>query len=118
MKKLGVVLVVLMLWERAEATSILGYSEANSCGVWTNELRGTPKKVQLEGWVLGFLSGWAETLSSAPESLVASRDPLARMNATAVIAWMNNYCSQHPLDTLTEATRHLMDEIVSRQKSN
>jgi len=38
--------------------------------------------------------------------------------APAAIAWMNNYCAQHPLDTLTEATRHLMDEIVSRQKSN
>jgi hypothetical protein len=97
---------------------ILGFSEGQSCGAWTNEPRGTTKRAQLEAWILGFLSGWAETLSSAPESLVIARDPLANTDTAAVIAWMNNYCAQHPLDTLTEATKHLMDEILHRKKSN
>jgi hypothetical protein len=119
MRILSAVFLMLMTWGYcAEATTILGFSEGQSCGAWTNEIRGTTKRAQLEAWVLGFLSGWGETISSAPESLVVARDPLANTTTAAVIAWMNNYCAQHPLDVLTEATRHLMDEILRRQKSN
>jgi hypothetical protein len=98
---------------------ILGFSEGNSCGAWTSEHRiHSVKTAQLEAWVLGFLSGWAETLASAPEGMVVSRDPLAGTNATAAIEWVSRYCAQHALDTLTEAARLSGEELIRRQKPN
>jgi hypothetical protein len=120
MRKLGVALIPLMLCgSDAKAVTLLGHSDANSCGVWTADHRSDSiRAVQLNSWLLGFLSGWADTLSVLPSAVVTSNDPLAGTNPTAVEEWIGTYCSQHPLDSLTHAIRQLEEELARRQKPN
>jgi hypothetical protein len=120
MKKMVIVLAVLVLQaQSADAVTILEYPENNTCGWWIVEHRlHSIKAARLEGWLLGFLSGWAETLAAAPESVVTSRDPLAGTNSTAAIEWIDEYCVQHGRDPLPEAVKHLEDDILHRQKSH
>lgn len=56
----------------------------------------------LEQWLLGFLSGVGFGNSSY--------DPLRGIDAEAVWAWVDNYCRNHPLDTVTHAAGYLLAE--------
>jgi hypothetical protein len=56
------------------ASTILGFPEGLSCGVWRaahREYRVNARPVG--GWLLGYVSRWADTLSSAPASAVVSQ---------------------------------------------
>jgi len=120
-KKVHQYLIALMLLcnQDAKAVTIFDMQNNASCGAWTSEHRiHSLKAAQLESWLFGFLSGWAETLASAPKFAVTVRDPLAGTGATATIEWMNGYCAQHALEPMAGAAQRLEEEIVRRQKKN
>ena len=54
-------------------------------------------------WTLGFLTGL--NFSSL------DRDLLGGVDIDAVVAWMDNYCREHPLKNLTQAAFDLLDEL-------
>ena len=91
------------------AITIFAMGDNDLCGNWTAQHRTDVfASAQLEAWVLGYLSGWAST-SFGP-------DPLAKTDHMAVIEWVNKYCSEHPLDSLSQAVVRLTAELG--KKSN
>jgi hypothetical protein len=79
----------------AEAYQTIGPGMA-SCATWIADRR-EPSMHQLEqAWVLGFLSGVG--YMGAP-----NLDPLQRVDAAAVAAWIDDYCQRHPLEEIVGA---------------
>jgi hypothetical protein len=76
----------------AQAGHMIGLG-GNSCGSWTASRRGNAAELSQQ-WVLGFLSGlgWE-----------GRNDPLANMDANGVWAWIDNYCSAHPIEKIADA---------------
>lgn len=67
----------------------------DSCGTWT-AARHDLHASGVEQWFLGFLSG-------VGFDAVDGTDPLRRLDAAAVWAWLDSYCQAHPLDRITGA---------------
>ena len=57
---------------------------------------------QIEQWVAGFLSGMAVKQSGS--------DFLNGLDAEAVFGWLDNYCSAHPLERISNAPLDLASE--------
>lgn len=74
-------------------TNAIGLGFA-SCGDWT-EGRRLRQSGSMEQWSLGFLSG----VGAASQGRL---NPLHGTDALAVIAWIDNYCSAHPLSQVME----------------
>lgn len=76
----------------------------NSCGSWLSYRRaqGGPMLWQIEQWVAGFLSGMAVKQSGS--------DFLNGLDAEAVFGWLDNYCSAHPLERISNALLDLASE--------
>ena len=69
----------------------------SSCGTWT-ALHRKGDVPAIDQWVVGFLSGvaWAGAASDY--------NPLKGTDANGVWQWVSNYCRDHPLDQITDAT--------------
>ena len=101
---------VLMIADAAAASDdnsvvhIIGFGRG-SCGNWTASAREyspdrriTPSSlvhVKQIQWVLGYLSGVGK--------FTASIDPLNNMDGEGVMAWIDNYCRDHPVEQIVEA---------------
>ena len=80
----------------------------SSCGQWT-EVQAAGNTVlgaQFRGWVMGFMSGWAWT---HPKT-----DPIKNVDAPGMFGWVDNYCKDHPLDSIATASEHLAAELEAR----
>lgn len=94
-----------------EGIAVIGYQSV-SCGTWTKDRREHSVALgAYEGWIEGFLSGLAFTKWPA-------QNPLVGIDTDAAFAWVDNYCSAHPLDTLSVATFALMKELSSRARNS
>jgi hypothetical protein len=90
----------------ARARTMIGGSASTSCGAWTTErshlIPGVPvgpeyiNAMEDESWVLGFLSG----IGFANQN---GDDPLSGVDTDGIWAWVDNYCRDHPLDTIAKA---------------
>jgi hypothetical protein len=71
----------------------------SSCGAWTMERRPPYDGAALNTqWVVGFLSGVG--FMGKSEGV----DPLRGVvDPNAVVAWIDNWCSSHPLNSIAEA---------------
>jgi hypothetical protein len=82
-----------------------------SCGKWTQARQSRSVNAALYAqWVAGYLSGKnVESGSSYPRN-----DPLMGADFAGLMAWIDNYCSSHPLDAISAAAHKLMDELRAR----
>jgi hypothetical protein len=80
-------LIVFMPGETAGQTYSAGGAGNSSCGTWTLDTQ----------WLLGFLSGIG--FLGKAEGL----DPLNGVDAQAVLAWIDNWCHNHPLSPIADA---------------
>jgi hypothetical protein len=105
-----IVISMVLLTNQASAKYIHGPGAGTSCGKWLEERqkRGVGD-VQLQGWVLGYLSG-ANVNQQGTDFLVA-------VDAAAISAWLDNYCRQHPLEMLWEASDSLILDLAKRAAS-
>jgi hypothetical protein len=79
-----------------------------TCAEW-QQYRSTGNKsatFQLQAWIDGFFSGYnaesgVDFLAPKPESV-------------AYYTWIDNYCSQNPLNKVMQAAVALKDELTSR----
>jgi hypothetical protein len=82
-----------------------------TCAEW-QKYRSTGDKAstfQLQAWIDGFLSGY----NTASEDI----DFIApRPQTVAYYAWVDNYCTQNPLNYLVQATLALKDELTARAR--
>lgn len=72
---------------------------ASSCGTWTQD-RAHNDFDDVE-WVLGYLSGfngWGQGTPDASEGI----------DNNGVIAWVDNYCLEHPLNNIGDASAALI----------
>lgn len=98
-------IVVFAQEATAAGVTVLG-SGTISCGKWIEQSRASPSSLPLAiGWVAGYLTR---------ASISTNRDLLAAPDASALRAWIDNYCLAHPLDTLFNAVEELEGELVSR----
>ncbi len=113
MKKL-IIGLVLLVWPVAscvaDQATILGPNRV-SCGRWLElQKNDVPRTLSLQGWILGYLSG---VNASGVET---TADFLKGIDQEAIMKWMDNYCTVHPLDSVSAATRQLINDLVKRAK--
>jgi len=90
--------------------TVLGIG-AHSCGSWVADRKANGWAALVdEAWVVGFLSAYNQ-FGPAPDNITAGTD-IGGANG-----WMDNYCAQHPLDTVSLATQALINELNKRRKS-
>lgn len=92
------------------AIQTYGYPETDSCAGWTAERSKSGYRSQVqEGWVLGFISGLnafgANTGDIAPGT-----------TGTGLLGWVDNYCKDNPLDSITTAGFKLANELKRRSR--
>jgi hypothetical protein len=88
------------------AVQIIG-AGISSCATWTTDRAARDVgALQEEAWVEGFLSGaavWSPDL-----------DPMKKIDAPAVFAWMDNYCQALPLVSIVDAANAFLKEHAGR----
>src|SRR2546425_748369 len=102
------VLVALSLEGLAKpALAVLTRGAGSSgCGEWVEARRsgtaGTPASINMEGWLLGFLSGAAYS---------SGKDTLRNTDASSLFLWMDNYCKANPLKKVMDGAQELDFEL-------
>jgi hypothetical protein len=79
-----------------------------SCGEWTKAR--TEKQwpeVAKVNWLMGYLTAF-NIWGAGPSDISEGTDP------EGVGAWIDNYCAQHPLDSLAKAAEQLIYELGKR----
>jgi hypothetical protein len=94
------VVTALTIEARSVGAYILIGSGTSSCGTWTADRRAPdgPPALLDEQWVMGFLSGIGYVGQQQD-------DPLRGIDAEAVFAWIDNYCRDHPLEHIVDASK-------------
>ena len=75
--------------------TVIGAGAGVICADWINTGSSDP---ELEQWAFGFASAVA-----AAAQLQRGDDPLARLDADAIHAWLGEHCRGRPDDTLSAA---------------
>jgi hypothetical protein len=82
----------------------------NSCGTWTTEKK-SPRRLEHEAWLVGYLSAANRFAPGAGGNLTNG------VEGRGLIAWMDNYCSGHPLDMIETGAVVLIEELLRRHES-
>jgi len=103
------VLTLLILASNAYARDTYTvYGPGNdSCGKWLDARAKEPNYsafVQVySAWVLGYVTAYG---NYGPD--------LKRTDASAIDAWVDNYCRQNPLDNLNTAAKNLVEALKTK----
>jgi len=90
----------------AEGYTVVG-AGVQSCGKWTTDKPNSyARNVDIE-WVVGFISGF---------NFVHGGDVSENVDAPAIVVWMDNYCSAHPLDPINLGASSLIYELQRRHQ--
>jgi len=113
-----VVLPVMMagIGEAAAQQFMMGEG-SSSCGSWTEARRTkAPHQDAQQQWVFGFLSGANLGFLDPANKTVTPYAPdfLKGRDFDSVVAWIDNYCSAHPLDEIATAAIALLAELRSK----
>jgi len=74
------------------------------CGSWVQAReRRTSYTVGYELWVMGFLSG---------TSYIENVAYLSNRDVPGLYLWVDNYCRQNPLESLSQATNALRQQLI------
>jgi hypothetical protein len=108
---LGLAIVTAMTSEVVARDGIMYGAGMISCGDWQqHRLSGyKSNSYQAQAWIDGLLSG-LNAADSGPDFLVPKPDPVG------YYAWLDNYCKEKPLDTLTQAALALKKELAARAR--
>lgn len=107
-----IVVSIVLMTNQVSATDYkaLGVGVAVSCGAWLEARE--PRNVgalQQEAWVLGYVSAANATIVARGQN-----DFLIGLDAPAIFVWLNNYCREHPLKRLVQASDALISELMRR----
>jgi hypothetical protein len=87
-----------------------GFPGSDSCANWTENRKNRLSSNQvLEGWVLGFVTGYNQYGASDGGTTQGG-------NATAILGWMDQYCAANPLDSVYWASTKLVSELKRRSR--
>ena len=84
-----------------------------SCEVWTkNRADKSNDRNFINGaWIQGYLTA-VNVFGDGPSHLAKGTD------AEGIMTWIDNYCAQHPGDSLTVAAKALVSELTERRRPN
>ena len=105
--KIAFVFASVLLATPADARFMTLGQGTRSCGTWTEERTGNRSSLR-EAWVFGFVSGH-NAYSSANRNLGETLDD------SALLGWIDNYCKDHPLDTIATAAQELVSAITAKR---
>jgi hypothetical protein len=106
-KRLSLAAVFAVGVGSADATQI-GRVGPEPCSTWTQARQAkTPVRLLMEQWI----TGW---LDRANVSLDLGIDILQGEDWFGVMAWIDNYCVEHPLDKLSDTAGALEQELTNR----
>jgi hypothetical protein len=99
--------VATMLATPAGAQAYFGYG-TRTCGAWTQERHGSGEgSLAYSAWLLGFVSG-----ANVNGYLISHQsDFLASTDAPGIIAFVDKYCSEHPLNKLMDGAIALIGAL-------
>jgi hypothetical protein len=82
-----------------------------TCAKWqkTRSTGDRRAEAELQDWVDGFLSGY-NTASDDKDFIAPKPEDIA------YYAWIDNYCTQKPLDRLAQAVVALKNELIARAR--
>ena len=109
---LGVVLVCVTSGALAQTVTILGMG-SSTCDNWTRQrnertFEGVTFSERSAHWVVGYLRGAFDNM------LAGKHDPLTDVDMAAIRGWLDNYCRQHPLNSIYLAASELSGELIKR----
>ena len=90
----------------ANAVTVLG---RHTCGEWVLHHQADSNSVEgvsEEGWLPGYLSGFA---FASNKNFLSGADPLS------LLLWVSNYCRDNPIDYLADAAAALAYELIKRK---
>jgi hypothetical protein len=95
----------------AEDVSIRGPGAA-SCGAWVQGRSGQDsesisRRFDRESWIMGYITAFNVFVERG--DIVQSTDP------PGIFAWIDSYCSTHPLQSVADAAFALVAELRSRK---
>jgi hypothetical protein len=92
----------------AQEQAVLGQGNV-SCGSWLENRTGDDVQVAARtAWVLGYVTAFNH-YGSKPEGDVSGGKSTEEM-----MAWIDNYCRQHPADNVYRASAALVDQFRER----
>jgi hypothetical protein len=77
-------------------------SGTTSCGTWLADRDNYAVHMVELSWVLGWLSA---------AGAYNVQSDLRHTDANAIAAWVDKYCRENPLDHISDAAAHLVDEL-------
>ena len=102
-------LLFLTIQIAAQEHAVLGQGNV-SCGSWLNDRKGDGDGASSRiAWVLGYVTAFNQ-YGSKPEGDVSEGKKTEEM-----MVWIDNYCTDHPVDNVYRASAALVDEF--RQKT-
>jgi hypothetical protein len=113
-----VLLATLLLPATAQAgpNSVGGYTVLGQgnlpCGEWTKRHAEKDARADvLSVWVTGYLTGINGSAAAGPSDITKG------MDLGSLDAWIDDYCAQHPLDSLATAAKELVVELLKRGRA-
>lgn len=101
----GLLLLGAVVPARAIAINVIG-TGTGTCGTLDEDRAGNSLGYNLETqWVVGYMSGFADR---------SHLDLLKGLDWGGVVAWVDRYCSEHPLAPLMTATQALATTLTIR----
>ena len=117
LKYIGV-LIMLLAGSAANGNSVHMFGSP-LCGDWVvsrQQLKRTGKhsvtQIRVESWFFGFISGMVAT-----DYRVTKHDILSGIDGDSTLLWVDNYCTQHPLNSVADASYKLFDALTNKAKS-
>jgi len=104
MKKIMLVVAVMTFTPvHAQTITVMG---SRSCGQWA-AVSGDPtvERAVIKNWLTGFMSGLA---------MGQGKDILEQTDADSIYLWMDNYCRENPLNSLSNGGNTLYHELEAR----
>jgi hypothetical protein len=93
----------------AQTKRVFGAGWNSSCGLWTQVRKtSSPERELNEQWIAGYLSDANEI------DLPDTPDLLKGEDFEQLMAWIDNYCLEHPADRLFQAASRLEAELIRR----
>jgi hypothetical protein len=111
MKRL--LLASALLLPMAANAGMMRGAGATTCGSWLADRADFGVKNLMLNWALGYLSATADLAATADMF-----DPLATADANAVMYWLDNFCSAHPVLSFPNALKSFALEQLTGQPND
>ena len=104
----SIALLMASLSTTADAQPIVYGLGISSCGYWTDNRQKSRHASELSqiSWVQGFLSAFNVYSGGA--------DISEGIDANGILAWMDDYCMEHPFEPIAVASGALIKELQRR----